>query len=368
LPGENSLYHRWLWFRRSAAPDGKSGFRQEFEQAGIIVHAFQRTGKGFSTGVLKALWRLKRQGRYDMALSFLDSPNIYNILSRWFSGQSRLVVSERNSYLRGESYWPRLALFSMAHAVVANSLAQSDWLRERVPWLKHSACCIYNGLDPSRFAPRPGLLEPAERPAQGEAQRYDRLLVIGRVSRQKNGDALVASLQLFHDQHGFCPKLTWVGRTDEPEARARIEARLEACPAVKANWQWLGERNDIPALLASHDALILPSLFEGLPNVVCESLAVGVPVVASHVCDHPLLVPSGERGFLMDPADPRDMARAIGQLVFLSPEKYWQMARACHDYAMENLTIASMARRYDELFRRLAPAASGKPSSPGGSP
>ena len=43
-------------------------------------------------------------------------------------------------------------------------------------------------------------------------------------------------------------------------------------PEVNKNWEWLGEQRDVETLLADCDALLHVSLYEGLPNVVCESL------------------------------------------------------------------------------------------------
>ena len=84
----------------------------------------------------------------------------------------------------------------------------------------------------------------------------------------------------------------------------QVDELIESLPKCGKNWRWLGEESDIPGLLREHHALIHPSLYEGLPNVVCEALAAGMPVLVSNVCDHPLLVADGERGFLFDPADP----------------------------------------------------------------
>jgi len=50
--------------------------------------------------------------------------------------------------------------------------------------------------------------------------------------------------------------------------------------------------------MVEHDAFVHPSFYEGMPNVVCEALAAGLPVLVSDVCDHPLLVEKGVQGFL----------------------------------------------------------------------
>jgi glycosyltransferase involved in cell wall biosynthesis len=83
-----------------------------------------------------------------------------------------------------------------------------------------------------------------------------------------------------------------------------------------------------------HDALIHPSLYEGLPNAVCEALAAGLPVLISNVCDHPLLVVEGERGFLFDPSDPLSIAMSIERAAALDADSWLpQREEICRDTA-----------------------------------
>jgi glycosyltransferase involved in cell wall biosynthesis len=77
----------------------------------------------------------------------------------------------------------------------------------------------------------------------------------------------------------------------------------------------LGARDDVPRLLAASDVMILPSLAEGLPNVVLEGMAAGLPVVASAVGGIPELVSDGETGLLTQAGDAEALAAGILRLV-----------------------------------------------------
>ena len=79
---------------------------------------------------------------------------------------------------------------------------------------------------------------------------------------------------------------------------------------------WTGFTRDVAAELRQMDLLVLPSLFgEGLPMVVLEAMAAGVPVVATRVAGIPEAIRHGRDGVLVTPGDPEDLARAIADVV-----------------------------------------------------
>ena len=67
---------------------------------------------------------------------------------------------------------------------------------------------------------------------------------------------------------------------------------------------------NINDLYQSVDALIHPSIYEGLPNVICEAMILGCCVIASNVCDHPVIL-NDERGLLFDPRSPKSISKSI---------------------------------------------------------
>jgi glycosyltransferase involved in cell wall biosynthesis len=124
-------------------------------------------------------------------------------------------------------------------------------------------------------------------------------------------------------------------------------------PEISTRWHWLGEQLDMPSLLRRHDALIHPSLYEGLPNAVCEALAAGLPVLISNVCDHPRLVVEGERGFLFNPNDPQSIAASIEKAALLDTGGWLALSRNARRYAEAHLGVANMVDAYERLFINL---------------
>lgn len=324
-------------------------FRHLIDACGIKVHEFSKGG-GFSLSLLKALSGLIRRQIFDVVLSYLNTPNVYLELSRLTVRGPRLVVSERSSHHADRSRFGaavRRRLHMLADHVVTNSHAQAKWLLGK-PWLDGKVSCIYNGLDLDAFDPQP---LPQ---INGDGLS---LLGVGRVGLEKNQLNLIQAMCLLQDNGRPVPHVAWAGRFDGSwQGRAylaRIHELLAKRPDVAARWNWLGERNDIAQLLAEHHALIHPSSYEGLPNVVCEAMAAARPVLVSRVCDHPVLVEEGQRGFLFDPADPSAIAQAIDRFGSLPHSERLVLARNARAHAHENLGVLAMASAYEALFNRL---------------
>jgi glycosyltransferase involved in cell wall biosynthesis len=325
---------------------GQSFFRSAIDLAGIPVHEMKK-GQGFSLKVLWNLMRLLRRGRYDAVISFLDAPNIYVELASIAARPTKVIVSERSSGLAEKKRFVgfmRRVLHSLADAVVANSYSHAAWLT-RYPWLTRKVKAIYNGYS----------LEPEPEAVAEDVQIPElNLLVIGRVGPEKNGIRLVEALDIFHRRHGYVPKISWAGKEDQSTSGAiycrSIYTLLDQHAAVKANWTWLGERRDIPALLKDHRALMHPSLYEGLPNVVCEALIAGRPVLASNVCDHATLVKHRQRGFLFDPLDPKSIADSIECLDELCDAQWRAFSANARSFAVKSLNIDRMVREYETLL------------------
>jgi glycosyltransferase involved in cell wall biosynthesis len=103
----------------------------------------------------------------------------------------------------------------------------------------------------------------------------------------------------------------WAG---DGELRREVENAI-ARNGLENNFQLLGWREDVAELLASCDALLLTSIYEGLPRVVLQAMAAGKPVVATGVSGTPEAVERGVTGFLHEPGDCAGMAQSLQELL-----------------------------------------------------
>jgi L-malate glycosyltransferase len=131
-----------------------------------------------------------------------------------------------------------------------------------------------------------------------------------------------------------------------------------------------GLRNDVPRLLACAAVSVMPSLNEALSNVLLESMAAGVPVVATRVGGTPEAVQDGVTGLLVPPGDAGALARSIDRLLS-DPESAERLGQSGRQLVRRHFSIDTMVqateRLYDTLLekRRRAPigAATGVPST-----
>ncbi|MBI5366493.1 MAG: glycosyltransferase [Planctomycetes bacterium] len=208
---------------------------------------------------------------------------------------------------------------------------------------------IPNGVDWERYA-APGALAAALPGDPGDR----RIIAIGRLSRQKGLCHLVRAFATVAAREARA-RLVLVGRGEE---EAALTTEVAALPAgARGRVDFLGWRADVPALLAQCEVLALPSLWEGMPNVVLEAMAAGKPVVASAVGGAVDLVRAGENGFLAPPADPERLAAAL-LTVFDDPARAAAMGRAGQERVRREFTwdaaAAAHMRLYDALTGRRA--------------
>jgi glycosyltransferase involved in cell wall biosynthesis len=113
---------------------------------------------------------------------------------------------------------------------------------------------------------------------------------------------------------------------------------------------FLGERGDARQIIGALDLLVLPSLTEGLPNVVLEAFAYKTPVVATAVGGVPELVIDGETGWLVPPRDPRALAQAILDALS-NPEEARRRAENAYKHLLEHFTVEKQVDKWEQALQ-----------------
>jgi starch synthase (maltosyl-transferring) len=162
---------------------------------------------------------------------------------------------------------------------------------------------IPNGVDPAPF----DAATPVDRTSLGlsDADRF--ILYVGRIERQKGVEMLLRAAREVASERADA-HFVIVG--DGP-LRQRLESETGSDQTLAPRVQWLGRRDDVPRLLRTCELLVLPSLWEGMPNVVLEAMAARKAVVATSVEGSEELVIPGKTGWLVPPGDAKAIARAM---------------------------------------------------------
>ena len=222
-----------------------------------------------------------------------------------------------------------------AAAVVGNSTGLCQLARDFMPGLDVPE--IPNGVDTERFSPAPRT-----------ASATPELLFVGRLSTQKGVSVLLDALALLPARW----HLRIVGDGPERASLTAQAARLGI--AQRVTFHGWAQREELPALYRAADVFVFPSLDEGMPNVVLEALASGLPIVATRIAGNDQLVLPGENGTLVPPGDPRAFAAALAPLL-TDPAARQRMGARSRALATERYSWARSAGKYDALFKHESP-------------
>lgn len=121
-------------------------------------------------------------------------------------------------------------------------------------------------------------------------------------------------------------------------------------------WHWLGAHSDereLARIYAATDVLVVPSRADNYPNVIGESLACGVPVVAADTGGIPDLVRPGETGQLFAAGSAEAFARVLSEFLSNLPDTRTGWMQRCRLFAERHLSGATIAARHHDLYNQL---------------
>ncbi len=191
---------------------------------------------------------------------------------------------------------------------------------------------IHCGVEPERY-------ETRREPNSGK-----RLLFVGRLAAVKGLPILIEALQVTKTQ-GL--RLTIVG--DGPDRQTLEETVRKSGLADQVSFLGYRSQDEVAALLGENDVLVLPSFAEGVPVVLMEAMAAGLPVITTRIAGVSELVAHGQSGLLVAPGHVAALAAAIDEIASDSARAS-AMGRVGRETVLEGFRAHSEAARLAALF------------------
>lgn len=315
------------------------------------VEEFRLGGSLYGQRSIRARLRLAqhlRASEIAIAHAFDFYTNLTLIPAARLAGVPVIIGSQRQlgDLLTPTQALAQLAAFHFCDAVICNSQAAADRLIEAgLAWRKVHV--VYNGLPPGAFAPAAPAL-----PRSG----LQRVGMIARMNAHYKGheNFLRAVARL----RARFPQLEVLLIGDGP-LRPGLERETENL-GIRDQVQFLGDRRDIAALLACLDISVVPSSSESLSNVILESMAAGVPVVATRVGGNAELLEG--RGSLVPYGDDRALAEALDRLL-RDPALRSELAIKARQFAEQKFSTDRMALHHQQLYSELLARKNWQPKS-----
>ena len=268
-------------------------------------------GVAFSITRIWKVFQYFKKENPDWVIAYLESPSLVACTAKVLGCDYRLMVSERNTTQKiAMNERVRFFLYRWADAIVPNSYTQGDFLLSHYPWMRSKLTTISNFVDLERFefSPRHRRTQPL-------------ILVVASIWSPKNTLGLIHAVKILKDRR-VSFRIEWYGIVDAYNDYLLQSQKLIKELDLEDYINLSPKSKQIKEKYKECDYFCLPSFYEGTPNVICEAMSCGRPVICSEVCDNLVYVAEGENGFLFDPKIPVSIADTIQRALQISDEKY----------------------------------------------
>lgn len=323
-------------------PGGR--FLSVVADAGAAYVSLEKRGRWDVVGFLLRFRRLLVRAKPDIVYSFLPAANIVALAMTRGRSRPRCVWGVRVSDMRLENYgWLERFVYTaerrlarVADLVIFNARSGLRQARAR-GMAPRNGVVVANGIDTAAFMPD----ETARRTlreAWGVADEETLVGLVARFDPMKDHRTLFAAVRATLGKHPAV-RLVLAGAGIEPSNGALL-AMLRAA-GLEERTLLLGERSDMPALMAALDILCLSSAYgEGFPNVLGEAMATGVPCVATDVGDCRDVV--GDTGIIVPPEDAAALTDGIDRLLARLAASGGSLRDSARRRIVENFSIDSL--------------------------
>lgn len=321
-------------------------FGEKLSNEGVTVHKLGINNR-FSPLIGVRIFALIKRKKYQIVHVHLF-PGLYwgAILSvlfphcKWVYTEHSVWNKRRGLlWARGLEGWA----YHQYDRIVVISKSAGDSLIDWQPWLKSKLDIIPNCIDIPMFDISKDTIKQ-KRIDLNIDEETKLILFAGRLVKEKGVDILLQAVALLEISNW---RLFIAGDGVERTNLTSLCAELNISDKVS----FLGDRTDIPELIAASNLVVLPSRWEGLPLTLLEALAAGTPVVANNLGGVPEVMTNGAEGFLTPPENPQAVKDAI-EKVLLNDNLARSMGMAGKIRAAD-YSVSSVSQQLFSMYQQL---------------
>ena len=328
---------------------------QDFRDAGFGVEVLDRTGR-FDIGTLPRLVRSLRRHRVDAVLvtHHHRAALLLGRVAARVAGVPVNIVAAHDMDLAsiGRRVLPRWAVTTLllSDALVLLAPSQGEYLHRHEGvgnsmWSSTREVVIPNGID---VPPVPERVDrERSRATLGLGPDEFAVGIVARLSAQKAHHVLFEAVAKLARTHPRVRLMVIGGGQREHELRDLAEQL-----AISGQVRFMGVRRDVPQLLPGLDVSCLSSVHEGAPMIVIESMAAGLPVVATDCGSIGDMIVDGEQGFVVPVGDADAIADRLQRLAD-DAQLRTQLGKNGRAKVERDFQIAGTARAYEQLLAEL---------------
>ncbi|MCS6831755.1 MAG: glycosyltransferase, partial [Armatimonadota bacterium] len=210
----------------------------------------------------------------------------------------------------------------------------------------HKMRYIPNGVDTAVFCP--DTEARAHLRTELDVQHRFVWLAVGRFEPPKDYPTMLTAFAEVAKNYSNCMLLL----AGDGALRGEMEKMAHSL-GIQSRVRFLGIRHDIPQLMNAADAYVMSSSREGLPNVLLEAHATGLPAVTTDVGGNREIVVEGTTGFVVPARNPNALAEAMRRMMDMDEHERLQMGTAGRQYIVENYSMERVVQQWEDLYREM---------------
>lgn len=329
----------------------EEGYMQELKKTGVRIEILA-TKQTYKHTAFLQLMNFIREEKFDIIQTFLPIANLLGGLAARLTSRSIVIGSLRNanpvSWRDKFCLMDLLALNWLSDQVVVNSQAGARCTIEKYGVPPGKVRVIRNGKNFAQYMSH-HQSDECLRQELGIPPGCRVVTTIGRISKQKGYEYLIRAANILVHQKGVGVVFLLVGKAEEtfPEIRALIKYFR-----LGDNIKLLGVREDIADILNISDVFVLPSLWEGLANVLLEAMIARVPVVATDIEANAEVIDHNHSGLLVPPCRPRELAEAILKMID-NPDLADRLASQAYQDVVQKFNLQRLVKEHESLYQTL---------------